>query len=445
MSDNFPTNSSLNSIQKPQNLVRRQSRKSARGPYQIIRFQSVKIPIYAFEHHGKTRYTIAFYLNGCRKKRQFTFLEDAKQEGLLIAQNIVRGMQSQNDLHPAERESFHAAQRILQDVEIPLVAAVEDYVQCRKILGGASLRSAVEEYCKRMGGLKQGVTVSEIAEELIIRKSQDGVSARYLEQLRSILGLFLEAFPGPIIDIQSEHIDSWLRKSKIGAVTRNNRLTILRVLFGFAKQRNYLPASEPTAADSVSKVKAGNTTTEIFEPEEIERLLLAAPAILVPYLAIAAFAGLRRAELCRLDWKAVKLERRIIELRADQAKTASRRIIPISDNLLAWLAPLERKGKVCKIQELPRMAPVLAETLGIRWPHNALRHSYISYRLALIQDVNKVALEAGNSSTMIFRHYRELVSEEAAEKWFSIYPPEGWEPPEKVGGLSLLTVRRKKD
>ncbi len=105
MSDNFPTNSNLSSIQKPQNLVRRQSRKSVRGPYQIIRFQSVKIPIYAFEHHGKTRYTNAFYLNGCRKKRQFTFLEDAKQEGLLIAQNIIRGMQSQNDLHPAERES----------------------------------------------------------------------------------------------------------------------------------------------------------------------------------------------------------------------------------------------------------------------------------------------------------------------------------------------------
>ena len=40
------------------------------------------------------------------------------------------------------------------------------------------------------------------------------------------------------------------------------------------------------------------------------------------------------------------LERRIIELRADQAKTGSRRVIPITDNLAAWLEPLEHKGQV---------------------------------------------------------------------------------------------------
>jgi len=52
------------------------------------------------------------------------------------------------------------------------------------------------------------------------------------------------------------------------------------------------------------------------------------------------------AELELLDWKAVDLERKFIEIRAGQAKTASRRVIPISDNLAAWLMPLERKGKI---------------------------------------------------------------------------------------------------
>jgi integrase len=194
----------------------------------------------------------------------------------------------------------------------------------------------------------------------------------------------------------------------------------------------------------VSKVKVGATTTEIFEPEEIEKLLNAAPAMVIPYLAIGAFAGLRSAELARLDWKAVNLERRIIELRADQAKTASRRIVPISDNLAAWLEPLEREGKVLTVKAVPRMASVLAVNLGLRWPQNVLRHSYISYRLAKVQDANKVALEAGNSAAIIFKHYRELVTEEAAEKWFSISPAEGWVPPERVGERSLLTKRVKK-
>jgi hypothetical protein len=31
---------------------------------------------------------------------------------------------------------------------------------------------------------------------------------------------------------------------------------------------------------------------------------------------------------------------------------------------------------------------------------------------------------------MIFRHYREIVDAEAAKEWFSIMPPDGWQPPE---------------
>ena len=41
---------------------------------------------------------------------------------------------------------------------------------------------------------------------------------------------------------------------------------------------------------------------------------------------------------------------------------------------------------------------------------------------AAIQNVAQVALEAGNSPQMIFRHYRELVRPADAVKWFSIMP-----------------------
>jgi hypothetical protein len=39
-----------------------------------------------------------------------------------------------------------------------------------------------------------------------------------------------------------------------------------------------------------------------------------------------------------------------------------------------------------------------------------------------------VALELGNSLSIIFKHYRELTTEEQVEKWFSIMPEVGqWE------------------
>ena len=49
-------------------------------------------------------------------------------------------------------------------------------------------------------------------------------------------------------------------------------------------------------------------------------------------------------------------------------------------------------------------------------------HSSISYRVAQIQDVAKVSLEAGNSPRMVFNNYRELVRAADAEKWFGIAP-----------------------
>ena len=59
---------------------------------------------------------------------------------------------------------------------------------------------------------------------------------------------------------------------------------------------------------------------------------------------------------------------------------------------------------------------------GFKWEANVLRHSYISYRIAILHDTARVALEAGYSPEVIFAHYRELVTPEAAKEWFRVKP-----------------------
>ena len=86
------------------------------------------------------------------------------------------------------------------------------------------------------------------------------------------------------------------------------------------------------------------------------------------------------------------------------------------------LAAKRPKGK---LRSQKGEVPPGAETAEIEgWEpfackHNALRHSFIGYRLGAIQNTAQVALEAGNSPQMIFRHYRELVRPTEAEKWFA--------------------------
>ena len=115
-------------------------------------------------------------------------------------------------------------------------------------------------------------------------------------------------------------------------------------------------------------------------------------------------------------------------------KVASRRLVPIQDNLKRWLTPLRKSGEaICDYANMSKQLLWLSEavdkklkaadsTAGFVWKHNALRHSFISYRVAATQDVAKVSLEAGNSPRVVFSNYRELVRPADATKWFGIAP-----------------------
>lgn len=391
-------------------------------PVAVVKQGSAAVPIYQGKCRGSTRFTVAFYHNGRRVRRSFGSLAKAKEEARTIALRIQRGMPDENDLRPGERACFRAALDLLAPLGLPLLGALEEYVECRRQLDGTPLSLAVGEYQSRIRGFEAGVTVGRVVEELIALKKQDRLSKAHLDGLRQAYRHFLRAFPGEISRIGAVQIEAWIRRGDHSARTRNNWLKQIKYLFQFAKRRGYLPQTEPTVAESLKPMKLPDSEVGIFAPDEMRRLLQAASPEMVPFVAIGGFAGLRVAEIRRLDWSAVSLERRLIELRAGQAKTASRRLVPISDNLAAWLLQADQTtslnlslGKIARIHRL-------ADTLGIQWPPNGLRHSYISYRIAEVKNVAQVALEAGNSPSIIFKHYRELVTEAEAKEWFGIFP-----------------------
>lgn len=54
------------------------------------------------------------------------------------------------------------------------------------------------------------------------------------------------------------------------------------------------------------------------------------------------------------------------------------------------------------------------------WPANCLRHGFVSYHLALYNDAARTELQAGHDRAVMFRNYRELVTREAAEEFWSV-------------------------
>jgi len=102
-------------------------------------------------------------------------------------------------------------------------------------------------------------------------------------------------------------------------------------MFSFAKKQGYIHPDRKTSAELSEKFKEAETDIEIFTPEEMGRILLAAHARILPFLAIGAFAGIRSAEIHRLDWSVIKWDRGHIEIAGKKAKTAARRLVPLTD------------------------------------------------------------------------------------------------------------------
>lgn len=400
----------------------RSQRRPAKGQTIQVKVGSVSVPIYRSENNGLPRYFVAFYHNGQRVRRSFSDLEEAKKEARKAAQKIMAGFSHANDLSTSDREVYLNAKICLEKSGHSLLPAVQEYAQCHELLGGGSLLGAIKDYVERNKGVRTGVTVADAAKEFLKAKEADGMSTRYMAQLRSDVNRFVAAFPCHILHIKSHQIDEWLRKLGGAPRTRNSTHTSICTFFSWAKSASYLAKNEETEAEALSKVKTGDTETEIFKPEQMKTILDAATPEMVPFIVLGAFAGMRAAEIVRINWSAVDFGRKIIMIRAGQAKTASRRIIPISENLAAWLRPHAGEGLIVKNDEIYRKVTSLARKLEIEWPHNVLRHSYISYRIAKIKNAQEVALEAGNSPTIIFKHYRELATEDDADRWFEIMP-----------------------
>jgi integrase len=290
---------------------------------------------------------------------------------------------------------------------------------------GKTIADAIEFYLPHLQANNRTCTFHELVAELLPAKKADGASAPYLTDLKCRLGQFANTFGDrPVCEIRTDEIDDWLRGLSVSPVTRNNSRRVLRTAFSFAQSRGYC-VGNPASLSAEAKEIEG--TVGILTVAEAALLLEKADAELVPFIAIGAFAGLRRAELERLDYSEVDLETGLITVQAVKAKSARRRFVKIRPNLATWLAPYaSHRGAVTpgncrKVFEATRVAA------GIKhWPSNALRHSFASYHLAHFNDAAALALELGHTDAgLVFQHYRELVKPKEAERYWQITPSAG--------------------
>ena len=380
-----------------------------------------------------------------RERKQFTTLQAAKDHAA-EAVNGVRAVGGRFvELEHTDRD---ATLRLLDGIKErggKPQDVVDDVLSALKALGASSvsLTECVAFALPRLAPSKV-VTVSEAAESYLaalagqVSAEHKRTTGIYLSRVTSLHGgLPISHLDGVKINELLSSLRKRDRKGRDGKVIpgkaaspkfRKHVLTATRQLVRHAVSRGWLAKGvvDFEIVETPRSKKAG--AIAIFTPDELSALLAHAEPDLVPFLAIGAFAGLRSAEIERLDWREVDLVHGHIEVTAAKAKTASRRLAPLPDNLKAWLTQSHRKaGRVFEADtsagRLTVRLQALAKRAGLEgWRKNALRHSFISYRVAAVQNVSQVALEAGNSPQMVFSNYREVVKAADASKWFGILP-----------------------
>jgi integrase len=301
-------------------------------------------------------------------------------------------------------------------------------IQARKKLAahGKTIDDAAAFYLDYLERIRRcNVTVAGLAKEVVEAKRKDGHSPIYIADLKKRLATFCGDFgERPIAAITVEELDNWLRNLECGPKSRANFRANVGVLFSYATQRRMLD-SNPIL--HTAKPKLPDNPPEIFAVDKLAALLNAAATRapdVVPMLAIGAFAGVREAEIKRLNWSEIDQRRGHVEIKSSKAKSARRRIVEMQPNLREWLRPYAgMTGAVVPGNARKKLALVRTAAGLTRWPKNGLRHSYASYRLAAIHDAPRVSSELGHTGPqMLYSTYRELVLPEEAERYWSIIP-----------------------
>src|SRR5262249_28585506 len=138
-------------------------------------------------------------------------------------------------------------------------------------------------------------------------------------------------------------------------------------------------------------------------------------------------------ELSKVLWSDLSFEGKPeLTLRHSITKTNETRFIDLQPNTIAWL----KLCLPCDEAALPS-TPIMPfkatatrtrrtkqnRRLGIRFPKNAMRHTFCSCWLAKWEDQNKLMLQTGHMTPqMLRRNYNKGTKKAEAERFWNIFP-----------------------
>ena len=437
---------------KESNKVSKKASIPEAGEVKEFKKNGISVRIRPTIKNGVTRFVLDYRANGQRKLVWRSTLAEARKAADAAVDKITEGQSEVLSLKSADAHAIIRARAFIKGkegeskIEKEIDELVGEICEIRRMLGGRETPLGVtRDWLRRNAVELPKITVADAAVMLKKQAGTDGKSNDRQKQLAAALDALTEAFNYEVQALTPKMIADYLTALPFKERTKANHRDTIGFFNRWLVLRGFLTKGTDwlEGVQKYTKRKQGEIST--YTADEMRRLIAAADKRILPMIVIGGFAGLRHAEIARLEWRDIDLEEGFIEVKAENAKTDTRRIVPLKPNLKAFLEKVEKKsGKVVPLvnttKQLLKTATDTAdeenEVEALEWKHNALRHTYISARVAESGDVPRVADEAGNSPQVIRTNYLKRMRPAAAAEWFGIMPEP--KPGHQESGLFLF-------
>ena len=298
---------------------------------------------------------------------------------------------------------------------------------CVRRLGSVeAVIMAVNEYEKRH--CPKPIEINKAVQEHLDEAYNQGRDDNWMRASRKILQRFAFSHTEMVNSVSREDAIRWIHSLKFAPVTVTNHAKKMKSFYYWCIERGYAkenPFQKIPLPDVIPH------EPEFLKVDQMEALLRKAQKHYpdaVAYFALNGFAGLRSSACARVQPSDIDFKQRGILIRAVNAKNKRRIYIDgHPDNLWKWLLWAKKyapEGFTLSKRMWDRRREQVQDKAEFKMPHNALRHSFCTYHVALNGDAGKTATlltHRGNVS-ILYENYRGNASKSDAEKYFGITP-----------------------
>ena len=286
----------------------------------------------------------------------------------------------------------------------------------------------------------------------ILSMERVGRNESYIGHVKRSLADLQDEFGNKVVrEISGESLRNHIYSLSYKPVTLRNRRNYLFGAFAWWQKQGWVDANPMKQVETPQVQDKEPGILTVAETRQLFRVNEKVDPEICGLLALGAFAGMRTSAISRIDYPEIDFHQRGILTPAEKTKKKRRQWIEdLPDNLWAWLKKTPPQAfEMTQRQMLHRRsmafkrAGLLVEADDISRenakrdrkdlpplegkpkcpPKNALRHSFVTYHVALHRNPGKTALIVSHrDQDCLYRHYLGIANQKDAQKYFDVSP-----------------------